>query len=253
MSAAEDQLRDIGKAPNRFAAPPAAGAGAKKRRPGRPRKNKEKLNDPPPPPPVVEEPDDFEIGEDPDDAPPPRTPPDSPPPLSQKQQQRKKPDDGAGTLSKRLEACSIIEQLKKRLNAVGSGMQPDAAEHSLKQLEAEIELLNNQINAARGDNSIKTLAITVIAPSISALVHEVMRRIDAEKTIDLTGYDREVAENWDVLFADAAAQISINNPSWFASSPWAVMAEGALLCGVSANMKNAVKQQANAKRANMEE
>lgn len=132
-------------------------------------------------------------------------------------------------------------------------MQPDAAEHSLKQLEAEIELLNNQINAARGDNSIKTLAITVIAPSISALVHEVMRRIDAEKTIDLTGYDREVAENWDVLFADAAAQISINNPSWFASSPWAVMAEGALLCGVSANMKNAAKQQANAKRAHMEE
>lgn len=244
---ADEQLRNIGKAPNRFAVPP----GEKKRRPGRPRKNKE---------PIVEEPEpavDFEIGEDPDDVAPP-----APPPTKQRRersrpriieadeedepQEEKPPAGEKDTLSKRLEACSIIGQLKKRLNAVGSGMTPNADVHTLYQLQKEIELLNSQINASRGDNSFKTLAIAVVAPAVSAVVSEVFKRIDAEKTVDLTGYDREVADNWDVLFADAAAQISINNPTWFAASPWAVMFEGAVLCGVSTNMKNAAaaKQQA---------
>lgn len=243
---ADEQLRNIGKAPNRFAVPP----GEKKRRPGRPRKNKE---------PIVEEPEpavDFEIGEDPDDVAPP-----APPPSKQRRerpriteaeddepQEEKPPAGEKDTMSKRLEACSIIGQLKKRLNAVGSGMTPNADVHTLYQLQKEIELLNSQINASRGDNSFKTLAIAVVAPAVSAVVSEVFKRIDAEKTVDLTGYDREVADNWDVLFADAAAQISINNPTWFAASPWAVMFEGAVLCGVSTNMKNAAaaKQQGHA-------
>lgn len=154
-------------------------------------------------------------------------------------------EDDKETL-KRVKLVDQINTMKKRLNAVGTGMEPNAALHSLSELKAEFELLNQQVNSRRGDDALRNLTCTVIAPALTVVAEKVGDFIERNhglpRPIDLEGLDKEVYNNWEDMFQEVAVQIAINHPEWFSHGPLVTYVEAIMSCAASANMKNQARK-----------
>jgi hypothetical protein len=125
--------------------------------------------------------------------------------------------------------CEKIRSLRKRFSATGSGLDPNPDVHSIHVLAKEVSLLNQEVDCKRGESSIKMLTVQVVAPILMRVVDiwgRTYERQGQPRPLDLTHLDEVVKEDWDVLFADAAAQIAINNPQFFAAGPYAQFGEG---------------------------
>lgn len=128
----------------------------------------------------------------------------------------------------------IINDLKKKLNAVGSGLVPSFG-HSVEELKAEVDLLNADLNSKRGDQAVKALilyAMPLIELAISRAVPQ--SQFDVSSRYHLK---TEVEENW-VIFEEAATHIAILHAKWFQVGPYATIAKATAACAASCNAKN---------------
>lgn len=139
----------------------------------------------------------------------------------------------------------IIQQLKKKLNAVGTGLEPTLA-NTVEELQEEVDILNNDLNSKRGDQAIKTL-IMYAMPVIEMIVSNAVPRdkLDISGKFTLT---EEVKNNWAVL-EDAATHIAILHESIFAVGPYGELAKGIAGCALSADAKNKAERKRFAKAA----
>ena len=136
---------------------------------------------------------------------------------------------------RKVNKIGIIHELRKKLNAVGSGMQPHI-DHNEDDLNAEIELLNSEINARRGDAAVKQITLMLMP-----LIEQIVDRMVPKDKCDVTGLQKEVHDNWEIL-DEACKHISILHRDWFEVSPYAEWAKGVYTCAFSRNMKNQMQR-----------
>jgi len=147
-------------------------------------------------------------------------------------------DEEKASIKTKVGLVRKIELLKTKLGAVGSGMIPDAS-MSEAMLEAEVAQLNQEIDMRRGNGVLEQ----IIKVSLPPMIEQGAAMLDPEKaTVDLDGYKEEVANNWDDLFKDAVAQLSIMYGDWFSVGPLATVGKGLAECAVSTNAKNSARK-----------
>jgi len=135
---------------------------------------------------------------------------------------------------KRPNMVRIIKELKKKLGAVGSGMEPTLA-HSEAQLQAEIDLLNEDLNGKRGEKVVKSMVL-----GLAPILEMVVARLVPPQTMDLSSTVRlrdEMENNWEVL-EEAATHLAILHGDWFTINPYWDLGNGIMACVSSCNMKN---------------
>lgn len=252
----DDEVRNIGKtapAVNKFSGAPMAPTKKPKkgRGPGRPRKQQKEALEPP----VVmhmESPDGVDMTKIPGETD--INDPDDPRALEEGMlPPHEVPEELFGTIDERIAACLKIEQLSKRLGAVGTGLKPNPHQHPLALLEDEIALMNSQIGGLHAERLIKLFATQFAAPLILAVYNGVASSVSSEPPLDLSLFPQEVNENWDAVFGDAAAQIAINNPISFGKkAPYMSMIEGVLVCAASAAEKKLRRDAAAAAQSSNE-
>ncbi len=128
----------------------------------------------------------------------------------------------------------IITELKKKLGAVGSGLEPSLS-HSVEELQEEVDLLNHDLDSKRGDQAIKSLilyAMPVLEMMITQMVPK--EQVDVSTKFHMKN---EVEENW-VIFEEAAQHIAILHAEWFAIGPWGTLAKATAACVASCDAKN---------------
>jgi hypothetical protein len=128
----------------------------------------------------------------------------------------------------------IITELKKKLGAVGSGLEPSLS-HSVEELQEEVDLLNHDLDSKRGDQAIKSLMLYVM-PVIEMVVTQMVPKdqLDLSTKYHLKN---EAEENW-VVFEEAAQHIAILHAEWFAIGPWGTLAKATAGCALSCDAKN---------------
>lgn len=136
---------------------------------------------------------------------------------------------------KKINKIGIITDLRKKLNAIGTGMRPSIG-HSIEELDAEIDVLNSEINSRRGDAAVKQITL-MLMPLLETLVKA---SVPPDK-FDITGLQEEVNDNWEIL-DDACRHIAILHRDWFEISPYAEWCKGVYTCAFSRNMKNQMKK-----------
>lgn len=139
--------------------------------------------------------------------------------------------------------CETIKGLRKRLGAIGSGLNP-TLDHDVKTLRAEIALLNQELDCKRGEKSIKMLTIQVVAPlimKVADVIGKSYERQNQPRPVDLAHLDEVIRDNWQDLFSDAAAQIAINHPEFFSAGPYSQFGEGLFAACATANYMNTKK------------
>jgi hypothetical protein len=146
----------------------------------------------------------------------------------------------------------IIQELKKKLGAIGSGLEP-TLQNTVEELQEEVDILNNDLNSKRGDQAIKTLILYAMP-----LIETVIERMVDKNKLDVSSkyhLSDEVKNNW-AMFEDAATQIAIMHASWFAVGPYGEIAKATAACAISADAKNRAERQrfaaAHAKAAQAE-
>ncbi len=185
----------------------------KKRGPGRPRKRP-----PTPPPEPVHAPAPMPAGLPTDDA-----------PLD---------SDAKAAIADKVGIIRKINLLKSKLNAVGTGMVPDAS-MPLAMLEAELQMLSSEVDMRRADGVLEHMFKKTIPP----LIMQAAAIADPTKaTVDLDNFDKEVDENWDLMFKDAIIQLSIMYGDWFSVGPLATVGKNLGECALSANAKNQARK-----------
>lgn len=234
----EERLASIG-----YASMPVGGGGGaqqpKKKGRGRPRKEKLTMNAVPPPtadfgmaPPTNDNYEGVHFGADPDDAaqamPMPADPSD---PNYGKVDERE-----VNTEDELLEKRNLIQkilQLKKRCNAIGTGMVPTVF-FPIEKLKAEVDVLNDEIDGRRADK--------VLVKGTLWLV-DVLEKTLPKVNVDATGLSQEVIDNWD-LFDEACTQIAINHREYFgvAKSPYVAYAHALYTCVSSRVAKNVAQK-----------
>lgn len=128
----------------------------------------------------------------------------------------------------------IITELKKKLGAVGSGLEPSLS-NTVEELQEEVDLLNHDLDSKRGDQAIKSLiiyAMPLLEMAISQMIPK--EQFDVSSKYHLKN---EVEENW-VVFEEAAQHIAILHAEWFAVGPWGTLAKATAGCAVSCDAKN---------------
>lgn len=143
---------------------------------------------------------------------------------------------------KKINKIGIITELRKKLNAVGTGMNP-GIHHTMEQLDAEIDVLNSEINSRRGDAAVKQITL-MLMPLIEGLVKASV----PPDRFDVTGLQEEVNDNWEIL-EDACQHIAILHRDWFEISPYAEWCKGVYSCAASRNLKNQQKRLMGQQRA----
>lgn len=141
---------------------------------------------------------------------------------------------------KKANLIRIINDLKKKLNAVGTGMVP-SLQHTVEDMETEVELLNNDLNSKRGDKAVKALilyAMPLIEMAVSRTVPK--EQLDLSTKFHLKD---EVEQNWEI-FEDAATHIAILHADWFAVGPYATLVKSTAACAASCNAKNQAARKA---------
>lgn len=136
---------------------------------------------------------------------------------------------------RKVNKIGIINDLRKKLNAVGSGLKPHI-EHEEDKLDAEIDLLNSEINARRGDAAVKQITLMLMP-----IIEQIVDRTVPKDKFDVTGLQKEVHDNWEIL-DEACKHISILHRDWFEVSPYAEWAKGVYTCAFSRNMKNQMQR-----------
>lgn len=141
--------------------------------------------------------------------------------------------------------CEKIESMRTRFGGRGTGLIPDPQRHSAIVLQAELDVLNQQVDCRRGEKTIRLVTVTFIAPvltMIADMIGQAVEKSGKPRPFDLDGLSKVVSDDWDHLFADAAAQIAINNPSFFSTSPIVQFGEGMLGACFQTNLMNAAKK-----------
>lgn len=230
----EAQMLNIGRVPqsqiSQVGQPPRARPTPKRRGPGRPKKPK--AAPPPAPQSEVTFDDDDDIPRESEQAPPPTT----------EEEEEPKIDD---SFEARRVLCEKIESMRTRFGGRGTGLVPDPQRHSVIVLQAELDVLNQQVDCRRGEKTIRLVTVTFIAPvltMIADMIGQAVEKSGKPRPFDLDGLSKVVSEDWDHLFADAAAQIAINNPSFFSTSPVVQFGEGMLGACFQTNLMNAAKK-----------
>lgn len=136
---------------------------------------------------------------------------------------------------RKINKIGIIHDLRAKLYAVGSGMKPHV-EQTDEMLDAEIDLLNSEINSRRGDAAVKQITLMLMP-----LLEQLIDRAVPKDKFDVTGLQEEVNENWEIL-DDACKHISILHRDWFEVSPYAEWCKGVYTCAFSRNMKNQMRR-----------
>lgn len=139
----------------------------------------------------------------------------------------------------------IIQELKKKLGAVGSGLEP-TLQNTVEELQEEVDILNNDLNSKRGDQAIKTLILYAM-PVLETIIERMVPKdkLDVSSKYHLSD---EVKNNW-AMFEDAATQIAIMHASWFAVGPYGEIAKATAACAISADAKNKAEKLRYAKAA----
>lgn len=224
----DEKLRNFGK--DLGAAPPAEEApkeDAPKKR-GRPKgstkKKKEEAAPPPPPEPEImfDEPDMGMFYGEGDDFPMDYGGGDNVPLLESSPEE----------IAKKAEMVSTINLLKTKCNVKGTNMHPHEHMPAATLLE-EIKLLNDEINARRGDGILKTSILSIL-PIIEAYAPKFI----PQSEMDLTGLSDVVKEEWDTLFKDAATQIAVNNRSLLSPGPYMTLALSLKECATITTLRN---------------
>lgn len=233
----EAQMLNIGRVPlsqtSQVGQPPRARPTPKRRGPGRPKKPKAV------PPPQASQP---EVTFDDDDDIPRTQPPETGEPEPEPATEEPKIDD---SFEARRVLCEKIESMRTRFGGRGTGLVPDPQRHSVIVLQAELDVLNQQVDCRRGEKTIRLVTVTFIAPvltMIADMIGQAVEKSGKPRPFDLDGLSKVVSEDWDHLFADAAAQIAINNPSFFSTSPVVQFGEGMLGACFQTNLMNAAKK-----------
>ena len=227
----EAQMLNIGRTPQsgQSGQPPRARPTPKRRGPGRPKKPKAV-------PPQASQPevtfdDDNDIPREPE-----------PTGTTTEGEEEPKIDD---SFEARRVLCEKIESMRTRFGGRGTGLVPDPQRHSVIVLQAELDVLNQQVDCRRGEKTIRLVTVTFIAPvltMIADMIGQAVEKSGKPRPFDLDGLSKVVSEDWDHLFADAAAQIAINNPSFFSTSPVVQFGEGMLGACFQTNLMNAAKK-----------
>lgn len=137
-------------------------------------------------------------------------------------------------MRKKVTCIRQIGELQKKLGAVGSGLRPTTFD-TLETLQAEVQLLNENINSRRGDAAIKGLIIVAMPYIEKAITSAAPReQLDVSSYFHLTD---EVKENW-TIFEGAATQISIMYGEWFSVNPFVDLAKCTYACIDSVDAKN---------------
>lgn len=139
----------------------------------------------------------------------------------------------------------IIQELKKKLGAIGSGLEP-TLQNTVEELQEEVDILNNDLNSKRGDQAIKTLILYAM-PVLETIIERMVPKdkLDVSSKYHLSD---EVKNNW-AMFEDAATQIAIMHASWFAVGPYGEIAKATAACAISADAKNKAEKMRYAKAA----
>lgn len=146
----------------------------------------------------------------------------SPPPSSSG------PDDIAIAQLKRQ-----IKQMKTgRLNAVGTGLDPDSGSYTREQLQTEFDLLNAEVNERRGDKAVRGLFDWAVPFVQSAL--QSTGRVDVESKYKLVDEVKGTPE----LFDEALEQLAVKYGGWFAVGPESALVQALGTCVDSVNRKN---------------
>jgi len=148
--------------------------------------------------------------------------------------EQQEPEQAGEQPAEKADLIRIINELKKKLNAVGSGMVPGFG-NSVEELKAEVDVLNADLNSKRGDQAVKALilyAMPLIELAISRAVPP--GQFDVSSKYHLKS---EVEENW-VIFEEAATHIAILHAKWFQVGPYATIAKATAACAASCNAKN---------------
>ena len=232
----EAQMLNIGRVPlsqtSQVGQPPRARPTPKRRGPGRPKKPKAA----PPPAPQPE------VTFDDDDIPQGQSTETGESEQATTGEEEPKIDD---SFEARRVLCEKIESMRARFGGRGTGLVPDPQRHSVIVLQAELDVLNQQVDCRRGEKTIRLVTVTFIAPVLTMIADmfgQAVEKTGKPRPFDLDGLSKVVSEDWDHLFADAAAQIAINNPSFFSTSPVVQFGEGMLGACFQTNLMNAAKK-----------
>lgn len=125
-----------------------------------------------------------------------------------------------------------IAQMKKRLNAVGTGLDPDAGDYSEEQLQAEFELLNAEVNERRGDKAVHALFQWAV-PFVQGVLQRT-GKVDVASKYTLVDEVKSSPE----LFEEVLDQIAIRYGGWFAVGPESALLQNLGACVDSVNRKN---------------
>lgn len=136
---------------------------------------------------------------------------------------------------KKINKIGIITDLRKKLNAVGTGLRP-SVDCTMEQLDGEIDVLNSEINSRRGDAAVKQITLMLMP-----LIEKVVALSVPPQQFDVTGLQEEVHDNWEIL-DEACQHIAILHRDWFEISPYAEWCKGVYTCAFSRNMKNQMKR-----------
>lgn len=144
------------------------------------------------------------------------------------------------------ELVTKIKQMQVRLNAVGTGMQP-TAQTPVIDLERELDLLNSEVYQRRSGQKAKMMVVGVVAPAIEDSAEKLVGSgFLSREQLDLRGLSKEVDNNWEEVFEEAAEQFLINNPSWLSGGPVADIVMGMGMCMRSVNKKNEMRRKREA-------
>ena len=153
--------------------------------------------------------------------------------------------------AKHAKLVRVAQGLKGKLGAIGSGMTEEdmaAATTTDAQLEAEIALLNSDLNSKRADKGIQGIFLFA-----ADLIEGFSSRFVPNERMDLSTHfhlSAEVKNNWDDMFKETATHLAILHGDWFAVNPYLSGAQAMAACMASCNEKNkAFKYGAFAMRA----
>lgn len=149
--------------------------------------------------------------------------------------------DEAERMKRLAKKRTMAIQLKKKLNAVGTGLNVETCQDE-SLLDAEIEALDNDINQKRGNKAIKgtfLFFVEIIEKVASATIPG--DQLDIGKYPFSVHLKQEVSENWE-LFDEAAQHLAIRYADWFSVGPIGELGQGLAGCVNSCNNKNQARR-----------
>lgn len=150
-------------------------------------------------------------------------------------------DEVKGLLYECRKRIGIIEDLRKKLRAYGTGKSfklgmtlhdPKKLGKMVIDMDSEIALINSEINCRRADGVAKAMLVGAM-PYIEMAIKSAVSPED----FDPTGLQKEVENNFE-LFEEACTQLAIMHRDWVAVGPLPEIMRNVGLCANSCDYKN---------------